>query len=161
MTVLTGKLEAVSLRARPYPAHLLPEGGTGLVLFAAAFMGHNDAIHFARKEMTATCVDRDRFHLRQMSRLYPQGWEFVHADAWHYAQQAADEGRRWDAVSADTYLGEAAERSLRSLELWCSLADRIVTATIPASHHGADVPDGWSAFLLPRSDNASWLVLTR
>jgi hypothetical protein len=42
-------LDAISKEARPYPADMLTPARTGLLLFAAAYLGVNDAIHFARK----------------------------------------------------------------------------------------------------------------
>jgi len=158
--VLDAPLDEISRRARPYPAYLLPQGGTGLALFAAAFQGHNDAIHFARAEMTATCVDTDIDKLAKMATLYPNGWRFVISDAWEFATNAKADGDTWDVVSVDTFTGDATERSLTSLDLWCSLANLAVTATIEPGTPFWE-PHGWTPQLFPRSDNVSWLVLTR
>lgn len=160
MTVLAPPLDAVSRRARPYPADALPEGGTALALFAAAYQGHNDAIHFARKDMTATCVDINGPSLAKMSELYPSSWEFFVYDAWAFAEDAAERGRFWDVVSVDTYTGDATDRSLETLPLWCAIADVLVTATIPTGRGWAK-PHGWHGSLFPRSALASWLVLRR
>jgi hypothetical protein len=160
MTVLAPPLAEISERARPYPADLLPEGGTALALFSAAFLGHNDAIHFARKNMTGTCVDIDTDKLEQMRQLYPPGWKFITGDAWEYAISATGFSARWDAVSVDTFTGEAMIRSLASLELWCELARKVVTVTI-TDGHPYEVPEGWHAMLYPRSNDVNWLVLTR
>lgn len=159
MTVLVGTLEPISRQARPYPAHLLPDGGTALALFSAAFLGHNDVIHFARKNMTATCVDIDCGRLDEMRGLYPEGWEWLPGDAWEIAETLRDDGRVFDAVSVDTFTGDATRRSIRALDLWCSLAARMVTCT----HTGEPYlpPDGWNASLYPRAANVNWLVLTR
>lgn len=159
MTVLAPPLDAVSRRARPYPAHLLPRNGTGLLLFAAAYQGHNDAIHMARADMTCTCVDRDPHQLRRMRRLYPLEWLFVHADAWEYAADAATHGHSWSAVSVDTYLGDATDRSLASLDLWCSIADSLLTATIE-QEQTVEPPAGWQQTRFPRTAGVDWLVLT-
>lgn len=160
MTVLAPPLDKISAVARPYPADLLPEGGTALALFAAAFLGHNDAIHFARKDMTATCVDIDPVRLQEMGRLYPESWFFIDGDAWTWAHDFVEMGSQWDVVSVDTFTGEATDRSLASLPLWCALARQMVTATIV---NGQDytVPDGWRSHLHPRSSEVSWLVLQR
>lgn len=160
MTVLGPPLDRISKVARPYPAYLLPQGGTGLALFAAAFQGHNDSIHMARQDMTVTCVDIDQERLLEMSLRYPAGWEFVCRDAWEYAEDAVSRGRTWDVVSVDTFTGSATERSLTTLPLWCALARSVVTATIVI---GQDyiVPEGWRAHTFPRSDRVSWLVLAR
>lgn len=162
MTVLAPPLDKVSREARPYPADMLPVGGTGLCLFAAAFLGVNDAVHMARKDMTVTCVDRDGSRIADMVDLYPEQWTFYVMDAWDFADRAAGQERQWDVVSVDTFTGDATDRSLESLELWCSLATKAVTATT-TRHQGLDVvaPDGWRSSLFPRSSIADWLVLRR
>lgn len=158
--VLDAPLVRVSRQARAYPAEILDGCETGLLLFAAAFLGVNDAIHFARRQLSCICVDTDQRKLGEMADLYPDDWVFVESDAWEFAQAAADAGHRWDAVSVDTFTGEATDRSLETLELWCSLAARCVTVTIG---HGQDfkLPDGWRAQFFPRSHRAQWLVLRR
>lgn len=158
MTVLAPPLNEIE--ACPYPADLLPEGGTALALFAAAFLGANDSIHFARKDMTVTCVDVDGKRLRRMEGLYPKDWTFLCEDAWSYAAGSAFLEYTWDVVSADTFLGNATERSMESLNLWCSLARKMVTATI-RNRQAYTVPEGWRAQVFPRSAVASWLVLQR
>ena len=157
--VLAAPLDEISARARPYPAWLLPEGGTGLCLFAAAFQGHNDAIHMARMEMVVTLVDVDVPKLNDMAGLYPE-WENIASDAWRYAKISRGIGRQWDVVSVDTWTGDLERRSLDSLDLWCSLARKAVTVTHTV---GSDfeVPDGWDAGFFPRTDKVNWLVLTR
>lgn len=157
-------LEHVAMEARPYPTHLLEGCETGLVLFAAAFFGHNDAIHFAQADVLTTCVDNDRKKLKQMERLYPPEWVFMWDDAWSYAGtivalSRAGERIQWDAVSVDTFTGHAMVRSLNSLNLWCSLARRFVTVTITDDVDRPLVPDGWTASRYPRSGTVSWLVL--
>lgn len=161
MTVLAAPLDRISRQARPYPADGLPEGGTGLCLFAAAYLGWNDAIHMARKDMAATCVDIDQERLAEMASLYPADWVFACSDAWTFAAAAADRGDQWDVVSVDTYTGDATDRSLRSLELWCSIAGVMVTATLPARLGCGWCPEGWRVSLYPRSELANWLVLRR
>jgi hypothetical protein len=157
--VLEGPLEAISRVARPYPAWLLDGCETGLCLFSAAFLGHNDAIHFARAGIRTVCVDVSANRLRDMREIYPDDWVFVPADAWAFAE-AVVLGDKWDAVSVDTWRGDAERRSLDSLDLWCSLANNVVTVTHTT---GLDytVPDGWNARLFERAPNVNWLVLTR
>jgi hypothetical protein len=156
--VLEGPLEAVSRVARPYPAWLLDGCETGLCLFSAAFLGHNDAIHFARAGIETVCVDHDWVRLDEMRGLYPEDWRFEWADAWAFANAASF--ATWDAVSVDTWRGDAERRSLDNLNLWCSLANKAVTVTHTT---GLDytVPDGWNARLFERAHNVNWLVLTR
>jgi hypothetical protein len=160
MTVLTSPLDAISRVARPYPADMLPKGGTGLCLFAAAFLGHNDAIHMARRDMHVTCVDVDSGRLNEMSRLYPANWHWYPMDAWEFAEQARRDGWTWDVVSVDTFTGDATDRSLGTLDLWCSLAARAVTVTL-STGQDYTYPDGWRPSLFRRSDLADWLVLRR
>jgi hypothetical protein len=156
--VLEGRLAELSAEARAYPVHLLREGGTGLCLFAARFYGVNDAINMARNSMELTLVDTsDR--VIEMADMY--GADVYCGDAWEYAEHMRG-GRQWDAVSVDTYTGDICRRSLDSLELWCSLARDVVTAThvlgMPYT-----VPEGWSDSLFDRNprNGVNWLVLTR
>lgn len=160
MTVLAPPLSEISAVARPYPAFLLHPGDTALALFCAAYLGHNDAIHFARNDMTATCVDIDGPKLVRMAELYPADWRWYREDAWTFAERAAENGRTWDVVSVDTFTGTATERSLTTLDLWCSIANRAVTATIRNVQKYA-TPRGWESLLFERSPFVSWLVLTR
>lgn len=151
-------LEHVAMEKRPYPAELLEDCETGLVLFAAAFLGHNDAIHFAEAGVRTTCVDVDEPRLEEMRTLYrdPE-WSWVVGDAWEYARKVRDAGQRFDAVSVDTFTGAATDRSLANLEAWTSIANRVVIATAIGTHF--DIPPGWSGRLRRRSDTVDWLVL--
>ena len=160
MTVLAPPLDKVSEQATPYPGDMLRYGESGLCLFAAAYLGANDAIHMARKDMVVTCVDRNASRLDEMADLYPPHWEFHAQDAWMFAELAASNDQRWDIVSVDTFTGNATNRSMETLELWCSLAHRAVTATIAVGQEYV-CPDGWRDSLFHRSFLASWLVLRR
>jgi hypothetical protein len=157
--VLEGRLAELSAEARAYPVHLLRDGGTGLCLFAARFYGVNDAINMKRNNMDLTLVDTsDRVF--EMGDIY--GCPGYLCDAWDYAEAWREKERQWDAVSVDTYTGDICRRSLDSLELWCSLARDVVTAThvlgMPYT-----VPAGWSDSLFDRNpkNGVNWLVLTR
>jgi hypothetical protein len=160
-------LEHVSMQARPYPAHLLEGCDTGLCLFAAAFLGHNDAIHFAEAGIVGTCLDVDEARLQAMRAIYPREWSFHTADAWEWARGAREEAFVWDVVSADSFTGAMLRRSLDSLDLWCSLARELVTATIvaprewPRPPDWLHIPEGWEWSMHPRSGTVYWLVLTR
>lgn len=161
--VLGPPLDAISREARPYPAYLLPEGGTGLCLFAAAFLGHNDAIHMARQEMFVTCIDEDAERLTEMAEIYYEGghaFAGIIGDAWSYAEQWQRGDAQFDVVSCDTWTGDLERRSLDSLDLWCSLARNAVTVT-HSNGSAYTVPDGWTDMLFPRSSDVNWLVLTR
>ena len=146
-----------------YPTHLLEGCETGLCLFAAAFLGQNDAAHFEEAGVRTTCVDTDAERLGQMSFYYPRDWKYFTGDAWRYAEGAAAIGRQWDAISVDPFLGDAGYRALDSLGLWASLARKFVTVTVSSRFRPASARwrDGWRASLHPRSTNASWLVLER
>jgi len=160
--VLEPPLDVLSRDARSYPAHLLREGDTGLCLFAAAFLGINDAVHMARMEMSVTCVDRDAFALGRMREAYGERWAWYVDDSWSFAEDARARGETWDVVSVDTYTGDATDRSLETIGLWASLARRVVTMTVP--HHSLFLREpvpGWTGSRYERSNIADWMVLTR
>lgn len=151
--------ESIALDAGPYPSMRLPRGGTGLCLFAAAFLGAQDAIHMARAGMELDLVDVDGDRMREMAPLYPLARRHVQ-DAWEFAEQAHDLGYVWDAVSVDSWTGEIEPRVMGSLELWCSLASVMVTVT--HTHRSRYVvPHGWTGKVFRRTPLANWLVLTR
>jgi hypothetical protein len=153
-------LEHVAMEARPYPTHVLEGCETGLVLFAAGFLGHNDAIHFAQAGIKAICVDIAEERLEEMRALYPDTWRFFIGDAWDVARDIQAEGHQVDIVSCDTWKGDLMRRSLESLPLWCSLAKRAMTATLTEGAPYA-VPDGWRDSLYERAYGVYWLVLER
>jgi hypothetical protein len=108
--------------------------------------------------MTVNCVDTNATALEQMQELYPSDWTFEHRDAWAYAR---DSLMMWDVVSVDTFTGDATDRSIETLDLWCSLARRLVTATV-GKGQAWTAPDGWEGALFDRGGHlADWLVLTR
>lgn len=155
-------LEHVAQEARPYPVALLDKCETGLCLFAAAFCGHNDAVHFAEAGLVGTCVDIDGERLLEMRDLYPPDWTFTVADAWKFADTACALDLWWDAVSIDTFTGDAMCHSLDSLDLWCSLARRFVTVTLTEDARDSyRVPQGWNSFHFQRAQGVYWLVLER
>jgi hypothetical protein len=156
---LEGRLGELSREARVFPAHLLRDGGSGLCLFAARFYGVNDAIHMARNNMTLDLVDTSP-RIWELEQIYAPNVMVYEGDAWEYAEEFRRDGRQWDAVSADSYTGDAERRSLDSLELWCSLARDVVTVT-HTPHTEYVLPDGWTGWIMERSDRANWLVLER
>jgi len=157
--VLGAPLDALWRDAAPYPAHLLRQGGEGLCLFAARFFGTNDAIHMARAGMGLTLVDISE-RVVEMAGMY--GCAAHQMDAWEFAEAARDAGDQWDAVSVDTYTGDATTRSLSDLELWCSLARDVVTCT-HVNGQPYRVPNGWTDDRMERRSRGgvNWLVLTR
>lgn len=148
-----------------YPVHLLEGCRTGLCLFAAAFLGLNDAAHFEEAGVQTTCVDTDAERLGQMSFYYPRDWKFIPYDAWEFARGAREltgPPAQWDAVSVDPFTGDTMDAVLWSLDLWTSLARKFVTVGMPAGARLAgDAGPDWKASILPRSATASWLVLER
>jgi hypothetical protein len=153
-------LEHVAMEARPYPAHVLEGCETGLVLFAAAFLGHNDAIHFAEAGIRTTCIDTDEVRLREMKALYPDTWTFLPVDAWTFAEAARDMDTMWDVVSLDPFTGDTMQRVLDDLQLWADLARKalIVGSTTLA----VEYPKGFRPSApTVRASSVYWLVLTR
>lgn len=116
-------LEHVAMEARIYPDHLLEGCETGLCLFAAGFLGHNDAIHFALAGMQTTCLDLDGQRIREMSRLYPAEWEFLVDDAFGFIEATEEQ---WDVVSADPWTVEFQKVADR-VGLLCARARKVVT----------------------------------
>jgi hypothetical protein len=160
MTVSYPTITDVATEARPYPTYLLENASSGLCLFSAAFMGHNEAIHFVLEEVQTTCVDIDQEKLHAMAALYPDDWEFVCRDAWEFADAAHSVGMTWDVVSVDTFRGNATEKSLDDLDVWCAIANQAVIATL-ADDVPYDVPDGWTESRFQRNSEVDWLVLQR
>jgi hypothetical protein len=159
--VTVAELEpAISREAREYPAWLLAGCETGLCLFAAAFLGVNDVVHFARRRIATVAVDRDAGRLEQMRAVYPGCVELVAGDAFEFVERARAAGRVWDAISVDPFLGDATERVRANLPAFLELARKVATVTIPFDAP-APVVDGWQASTIVRSPAASWLVLTR
>lgn len=153
-------LEHVARDAGAYPVELVEAADSALILFAAAFMGRNDAIHFATEGVRdVTLVDLDAGRLEMMRGLYrDEGWKWIAGDAWEVARELAEAGERFDVVSVDTFTGEAEEKSLGSLGLWTSLANEAVVATA-SSDSAYRVPTGWSTRIVWRSLHVYWLVL--
>jgi hypothetical protein len=133
---------------------------SALVLFAAAWLGRQDAVYMADAGLVATCVDRDETRLLEMRSFYPNDWRFVCADVFEFAEQTGDQ---WDVVSLDPFTNEF-QRCAQLLPLWCDLArDAVVVATGPGV--AMSIPDGWRmSEMRRRSDfkgGVYWAVLTR
>src|SRR4029077_1476496 len=153
-------LEQLAMDAKAFPRESLEGCETGLVLFCGAFLGVNDAIHFAQAGIQTVCVDTNADSLATMRTLYPEEWEFVQSDAWKYAEAARDLGLTWDAVSVDTWTGDASRRSMETLELWTAIANRLVAVTV-GERDTWQTPRGWHSWTQQRSEKADWLVLER
>lgn len=153
--------EALNRNAQLYPSFLIPEDAeTALSLFAAGFWGWNDGIHLIRAGLTVDFVDLDTTKLFEMATLMPEGHAFHVEDAWTFASHAAMEGREWDVVSVDPFMGDAAERAWEDLYLWLTITRKMVTLTVK-SNTKLNVPDGWNASYFPRNSRVAWLVMRR
>jgi hypothetical protein len=153
-------LEHVAMEARVYPTRVLEGAETGLVLFAAAFLGHNDAIHFAETDMDVTCVDLDKDRLNEMRELYPGDWQWYAMDAWRFAESTSG---KWDVVSADPWSGDF-QRVADDVESLCKIANKAVVIGV-GPETDVRVPSGWRVTeTVERSSfrgGVSWLVLER
>ena len=154
-------LAHLAQRAEPFPFAQLENCETGLCLFAAGFYGVNDAIHFAMSGVDTTCVDLDGEKIDAMRAIYPPEWTFVQADAWTFAEAARELELSWDAVCVDPFTGDAMTRSMESLDLWLSLADRVLIAGTDVFPFAA--PAEWNVTVkyVRRPPVAYWLILER
>jgi hypothetical protein len=124
--------------ARLYPRHVLVGCDDALVLFAAAFYGQQDAVWMADAGITTTCVDTDTVRLEEMRGVYPDGWEFVTADAFEFA---VGTDRQWDVVSIDCP-SNLFDRCAELLPLWARIARKVVVLG-SGENTAAQEPDGW------------------
>lgn len=142
-----------------FPVRVLEGARTALVLFAAAFLGRNDAAWIADAGLIATCVDRDRDRLGLMGTVYPASWRFVTDDVFEFVDAARAAGEQWDVVTADPWTNHFAR--VAALDL-VSLARRaVILGTGPttpvAPRHGWEVTE-----IAHRSDHAGgvyWTVM--
>ena len=154
--VSTPELEELEARSRPFPFAALEGCMDGLCLFSSAFLGVNDAVHFAMSGVQTTCVDRDGERLREMKRLYPESWTFIQADAWTFAEAMRDEELAWDAVCVDPFTGDAMDRAWETLELWRSLSRRVLI--MGADRAALQRPwAGWVS-VVDRAPGVYWVV---
>jgi hypothetical protein len=122
----------------PFPANALRGADDALILFAAAFLGCQDAAWAAQAHLQGTCVDTDTFKLEEMRPEYPEGWEFVTADVFEFVKTT---GRTWDVVTADPWtnmMGLVADIVGRL----CQLARRAVI--VGSGRPRLTAPDGWA-----------------
>jgi hypothetical protein len=152
--------DALNRNAQLYPSFLLPTEGTALSLFAAGFWGWNDGIHLIRAGLTIDFVDTDKDKLFEMAALMPEGHTFHVEDAFEFAERAAMEGRDWDVVTVDPFMGDMAERVWDSLYLWLTIARQMVTVTVKTDTK-LNAPDGWTTSFFPRNHRVAWMVMRR
>lgn len=121
-----------------FPGALLRGRKDALVLFAAGFLGKQDALWVAEAGLTATCVDTDAKLLRTMEGMYPSGWEFVEADAYTFAETT---DRQWDVVSLDCPSNQF-QRCADHAPTWCRIAKHAVILGT-GLHTLVKAPAGW------------------
>ena len=133
-------LEQVRMGAAPemFPRQVLDRCVDALDLFAAGFHGNQDAIWIAEAGLRATCVDTDHEKLGAMVLAYPEGWEYVHGDAYAYI---ATTRRTWDVVTVDCPTGHF-DRCAALAPRFCELANRAVVLGSRVSPALA-LPEGW------------------
>lgn len=121
-----------------YPGALLRGREDALVLFAAAWLGRQDAFWVAEAGLVGTCVDRDGELLAEMEWVYPSGWRFVEGDCYEFAEKTDEQ---WDVVSLDCP-SDQFQLCADNLQLWCDISR---FAVILGTGVGTKVeePDGW------------------
>jgi hypothetical protein len=138
------------------------KGDTALCLFCAEWLGRQDAYWVAKARLVGTCVDLQGGKLEQMRSLYPEGWDFVEADAYEFVDAAVKEELWWDVVTLDPWTGQF-ERCADLIDTWTTLARKVVVLghgnyrlSAPAA------PEGWRLeHKIRRSDfkgGVNWLV---
>lgn len=150
-----GTVASVPLDAETftYPAELLKECESALLLFCSGRMGAADGFHVANAGLTdVTCVDWDEKTLEPFRQAYPAAWEIVQADVFEWVDWNGRpgplgwNGRQWDIVSADAP-SQYADRLPEMLPRYCEIARKYVTATLAVTGPGAPVvppaPSGW------------------
>lgn len=146
---------------RAYPRGILAGCVDALVLFAAGFLGKQDAFWIADAGLDAVCVDARLKPLHEMAAVYPADWQFVAGDVYELAAFGALPTA--DLVSIDCPSGHF-DRCADMVDVWCGLARRCVVLGTSADTE-LDPPDGWTEIERRyRSDFAGgtyWAVLKR
>lgn len=149
-----------------YPGPQFFEGcKTALCIFSAEWFGMQDAYWIAKHGMTGTCIDLQGDKLALMREYYPEGWEFIEADAYEFAADALEDKRQWDALTLDPWTGQF-QTCADLLPQWTALARK----TVVLGHgnyrlHRPEAPEGWTMTQdIKRSDykgGIDWLVFQR
>jgi glycosyltransferase involved in cell wall biosynthesis len=151
-------LDELRARAARYPVDVLGGRETALVLFGAAFLGVNDAIHFANAGIPdVTVVDTDTARLDTMRPLYPESWTFVAADAFAFVEEQREAGALYDVVGADPF-PSLMPRCRDHVPAFCALARHAVVLGTERELR-LDAPDGWQSRRVQRSQQHDWIVL--
>lgn len=149
----------------PYPVEHLVGCRTALILFAAGFLGINDACWIADAGLRATCVDLDGERLSEMQPMFPKDWTFVRGDAYRNAgfSPMLKVESQWDVVSCDPFTNQF-EKCADNVDEWCRFARHVVILGT-GTHTVVEAPDGWRvADKIRRTDYAGgvfWTTLVR
>lgn len=82
--------------------HLAPQLGESYLDLTAGYGGHAKAILALTKAPTkATLVDRDAMAIDALQLFQGAGAELIHDDYAHYAEQAREQGRRFNMILVD------------------------------------------------------------
>lgn len=153
-------LDTIGAGENVYPSRVLEGQRTALVLFAAGFLGRQDAYWIHKAGLRAVCVDIDAEKLLEMAGLYPADWLFADVDAYRFCQHATI---RWDVVSLDPPTGQFAAVA-EKVDLWCARANHAVILGSGPDFH-VKTPEGWTVTeTLQRSEyrgGVYWTVLER
>lgn len=146
----------VTMTATRYPTRVLT-GGDALVLFAAGFLGVQDAAHVRDAGMRATCVDIDGDKIADMAAVYPSDWEWVVGDVFDDRMNLRD----WDVVSLDPPTS-LFDKCALWVGTWCDMARRAVVLGTGIGTE-VDPPAGWHITeVMPRSNfqgGVYWTVI--
>jgi hypothetical protein len=142
-----------------------PKAETALCLFCAEWLGMQDAYWVAKAGLVGACVDLQADKLQQMEDVYPEGWAFVEADVYEFAEHAVGMEMEWDVVTLDPWTGQF-DQCAKLIDTWTALASEVVVLG-----HGnyrltpPEAPKGWTlAETIKRSDYKGgiyWLVFTK
>lgn len=119
-----------------YPGFVLEGAETALIMFAAGFLGKQDAYWIAEAGIRARCVDEDLEKLGQMRDLYPADWSYRVADVFEWSDTKV-----YDIVSLDPWTQDF-QRCADMLGKWCAIAGRAVVLGTGVGTR-VEAPDGW------------------
>ena len=149
-------LEDLRIEDMSFPHSVLAGCETALCVFAAGFLGRQDAFWVADAGLRATVVDSDPMMVKQMRKMYPPSWDWRIIDAYRFA---TDE--EWDVVTLDPWTNQF-QLCADHLPAWCRMARH---AVVLGTGIDTDVvaPPGWEITdVRQRSDydgGVFWTVL--
>ena len=157
MATMTFEKLLKSAEGNVFPSDKIKGCHSALVLFAAAFLGRQDAVWLAAEGIKGTCIDLDQEKLDVMRRVYPKGWKFLCADVYEFVSLTDN---TYDVVTIDCPTNHF-EKVAEMPNLWTMLANKIVVlGSNDKTHKEIKAPGGWRK-LRPvyRSPIANWTVL--